>query len=296
MARARRPAGQATRGKTAANRLRRLDAYLAACESSLLRRGPEPLVVDLGFGATPGTTVEMADRLAQVASVRVVGVEIDRDRVAAAASAERSGLSFVLGGFDFETETPATIIRALNVLRQYDEAEIVPAWTQLGERLVDGGLLVEGTSDPHGRLMVVNLLRRRDDRLEHEGVLFSVRLTADFHPRDLQAVLPKNLIHHVVPGEPVHELFDDWSSCWQRARTRRSFGQRAVLDESLRLLADGPHRLDPRRWLARRGFVLWRGLGDDPGAGLAEPSPLTALAAPGRRQGGLRSGSDRTRR
>ena len=44
------------------------------------------------------------------------------------------------------------IVRAFNVLRQYDEAEVAAAWAALTARLAPGGLLVEGTCDELGRL------------------------------------------------------------------------------------------------------------------------------------------------
>ena len=69
------------------------------------------------------TTVELADRLADVRKdVRVLGLEIDPDRVAAAAaSADPPRLEFARGGFELAGRRPV-LVRALNVLRQYDEA------------------------------------------------------------------------------------------------------------------------------------------------------------------------------
>ena len=43
------------------------------------------------------------------------------------------------------------MIRAFNVLRQYDESEVDAAWTAMTARLAPGGLLVEGTCDELGR-------------------------------------------------------------------------------------------------------------------------------------------------
>src|SRR5438067_13147829 len=114
--------GRVTRGTTGTNRLRRVDRYLAA--SPALRAAP--LVVDLGFGARPWTALELADRLARVRpDVRVLGLEIDPARVEAALPTATDRVSFALGGC--EVPTPASerpgIIRAMNVLRQYEEHE-----------------------------------------------------------------------------------------------------------------------------------------------------------------------------
>src|SRR6185503_7129279 len=77
--------GLPTRGTTNPNRLRRVDRWMVgtALVADALRAAPDPLVVDLGYGATPVTTVEMAARLRTVRDdVRVLGLELDADRVA----------------------------------------------------------------------------------------------------------------------------------------------------------------------------------------------------------------------
>ena len=56
-----------TRGTTNPNRLRRVDRWLADVEGWRLRAGlGPPLVVDLGYGASPVTALELHDRLARV--------------------------------------------------------------------------------------------------------------------------------------------------------------------------------------------------------------------------------------
>ncbi|MEZ4769307.1 MAG: hypothetical protein R2844_12875 [Caldilineales bacterium] len=63
----RKPQGQPTRGKTAPNRLRRVDNFLALYDPALFRREDGAfrgaLYADLGFGAEPVTTLESAARL-----------------------------------------------------------------------------------------------------------------------------------------------------------------------------------------------------------------------------------------
>src|ERR1700710_2298881 len=81
------PVGQLTRGTTGYNRLRRSDRWLvhAARVRTALLTASDPLVVDLGYGALPVTTLELAERLRAVRrDVRVMGLEIHPDRVATA--------------------------------------------------------------------------------------------------------------------------------------------------------------------------------------------------------------------
>jgi hypothetical protein len=268
-----RPLGQPTRGKTASERLRRLDAFLAVEEEGVLkRRGTAPFV-DLGFGEQPLTTIEAAKRFRVLnPTLAVVGVEIDRERVVAAQSLVGPDIELVHGGFDLERHLrePARLVRAMNVLRQYGEEEVVPAWRAMGRALQPGGLLVEGTSDPLGRLLVVHRLRREGEALVSEGVVFLARPKPLEDVRDFQAVLPKRLIHHVTPGEPVHALFEDWSTAWRDAS-----GDPRRFQAAGRLLAE--RRTDvsaPARWL-RRGALLWRLAFAVPLAGCAPPDPVT---------------------
>ncbi len=96
-----RPVGAPTRGTTNANRLRRVDRWLLDRYGATLRRCSAPVVVDLGYGRNPVTTVELAARLRRVNQrVRVVGIEIDTARVAAAQPWAGDGIRFIHGGFE----------------------------------------------------------------------------------------------------------------------------------------------------------------------------------------------------
>ena len=260
-----RPNGLQTRGKTAPNRLRRLDMWLVAHERSLLtrrdgafRRAP---FVDVGYGRTPGTTLESAERFRLLQpNLPVFGVEIDRQRVLDAQPHCDAHTQFVEGGFELPLPCPhpPRLIRAMNVLRQYPEDAAPSATSRLGARLAVGGLLVEGTSDPTGRLLTANLHRRTQHGLRYEGLLLSVRLWTDFRPTDMQPVLPKNLIHRVAGATPVAALFASWQDAWRKAEAWRAFGPSQVFVAAAVIL----HRGDPTqfrrpdRW-TRRGYALW---------------------------------------
>ena len=90
MSSGRSPVGQITRGTTGTNRLRRVDRWIA--RHPALRRAADPLVVDLGFGASAVTALELHARLARARpDVEVVGLEIDPSRVARARASARGG-------------------------------------------------------------------------------------------------------------------------------------------------------------------------------------------------------------
>lgn len=243
-----RPAGEVTRGVTAPNRLRRVDRWITATHGWQLGvAGQAPLVVDLGFGVSPVTTVELYERLRRMRrDVRVVGLEIDPERVeegrrflSERARYERyPGLTFGLGGFELPVTRPPLLVRAMNVLRQYEEEEAWWAWDRLCAGLAPNGVLVEGTCDEIGRLCVwVTLSCSRTGeppfwRTDGVGqakprtITFAAHLPGLSRPSVLAERLPKTLIHRNVPGEPIHRFFRDFDRSWAITTQRSVFGPR----------------------------------------------------------------------
>lgn len=267
----RRPArgawGRPTRGKTAKGRLRAIDALAALWDPAVIARKTGPWRgawwVDLGYGADPGTTLESASRLRRInPALRVLGVELDRERVAAALPHADERTAFRQGGFKLPLEPGESVrmIRAMNVLRQYDEAAAEEALGVLAAQLLPGGLLIEGTSDPTGRLWSANVVRRPHDGgpPRDEALVLAARLDAAFAPEDLRAVLPKRTIHRVTPGEPVHDLMVAWASAWRASQSEAVWGARRHFVAAGRALRAAGWPIDPRtRWLGR-GMLVWR--------------------------------------
>ncbi|WP_345355452.1 class I SAM-dependent methyltransferase [Actinoallomurus liliacearum] len=295
MSRPPRPEGVITRGTTAPNRLRRADRWIVSVHGPLLRRADRPLVVDLGFGASPVTTAELFGRLrAAHPRVEVVGVEIDPARVAAAKPREREGLSFRLGGFELPVDRPPTLVRAFNVLRQYGEGEAWAAWERLCAGLAPDGVLVEGTCAETGRRAAWVTLgsrdagRARDHRAVRPGVsgsrtpagarpgvsdprtiTFAVHLPSLSRPSDLAERLPKTLIHRNVPGERVHDLLAAFDRAWATAAPQSVFGLRQRWVTAVELLArDHPVLTVPpfggrARWRLGEVTLPWSAVAPD---------------------------------
>ncbi|MET9802962.1 class I SAM-dependent methyltransferase [Streptomyces sp. NPDC006368] len=254
-----RPVGTTTRGTTNPNRLRRMDRWITAVHGpALLRAATAPVAVDLGYGAAPWTAVELLARLRTAdPRARVVGVEIEPARVAAAQPYAREGLAFVHGGFEVPVAGAPALIRAANVLRQYDEAEVVAVWERLCARLAPGGLLVEGTCDEIGRRHVWVALGPEGPRT----VTFATRLGSLERPSDLAERLPKALIHRNVPGEPVHAFLRDFDRAWAAASPYASLGARQRWIAAVRALAgDWPLVDGVRRWRQGEVTVAWPAL------------------------------------
>ena len=255
---AKKPTGVVTRGTTNPNRLRRVDRYIA---SLAVLRNEQPIVVDLGFGASPITAVELLSRLTNVnPRVQVVGVEIDRERVELAQAVARENLHFVHGGF--ETPFPsslsnghATVIRAFNVLRQYEEAEVSAAWKLMQSRLEEDGLLIEGTCDEIGRLSCWVTL----DRTQALSLTISLRLRGLDLPSKVAERLPKVLIHRNIEGEKIHDFLNALDAAWLKHAPLAVFGasQRWIaVCKDLRN-AGWPLVGDPKRWRLGEISVAW---------------------------------------
>lgn len=265
---ARGPVGQITRGTTGTNRLRRVDRWIA--RQPALRRARDPLVVDLGYGASGVTALELHARLARVRpDVEVLGLEIDPARVERARgqlAQVRAGqtsfspdahVAFARGGF----EVPVTggrrpaVVRAFNVLRQYDEGEVADAWATMAGRLAPEGLLVEGTCDEIGRIATWAAI---GPDAAPRTLTVSLRLAGLQHPSIAAERLPKALIHRNVPGERVHAYLAALDAEWERAASVSPFGPvhrwRTALSA---LVAGGWPILERSRWRLGEITVPW---------------------------------------
>lgn len=248
--------GQVTRGTTGVNRLRRIDRWIATLP--VLRQSADPLVVDLGYGESATTSLELHERLSLVRpDVEVIGIEIEPERVRRAGLAARPGVSFHRGGF--EIPLPAgrrpAVIRAMNVLRQYGEQEVAPAWDLMLARLQPGGVLIEGTCSELGRVASwVDL-----DGDGPRSLTISLRLRDLERPSVVAERLPKALIHRNVPGERVYDWLAALDTAWQRNAALSSFSpaQRWIATVSA-LRAEGwPVRGSSRRWRLGELAVDW---------------------------------------
>ena len=170
-----------------------------------------PVVVDLGFGTAAHTTLELADRIAAVKShARVIGIEIDPERVTAAKPFESATVSFRHGGFEIPVPGQVDVIRAFNVLRQYDEPEVAAIWSTIRGRLAPGGIFIDGTCDEIGRVSTWVALTSDGP----DSFTVSLRLADLDEPSIAAERLVKALIHRNVPGENIHRFFVDLDRLW----------------------------------------------------------------------------------
>lgn len=258
------PVGNVTRGTTNPNRMRRVDRWITGVHERRLKAFPAaPLAVDLGYGASPATAVELFERLRRVRpDFRLTGVEIEPARVAAAKPLEREGLDFRLGGFELPVDGAPALVRAFNVLRQYEEADVPAIWRLVCSRLGPGGLFVEGTCDEIGR-------RAAWVALDAEGprtLSVALRFASFERPSDVAERLPKALIHHNVPGERIHDFLTALDAAWSAAAPLTAFGNRQRWIASARALKDAgwPILHGPARWRLGELTIAWDAVAPEP--------------------------------
>lgn len=260
------PEGQPTRGKTADNRLRRVDNFLLLYEPALLTRADggfaRALFVDLGYGFDPRTTLESASRFRRLnPDLPILGVEIEKKRVEAALPYADEKTFFRLGGFNLPLKEGehVRLIRAFNVLRQYEENDFAPAYERLAQYMLPGGLMIEGTSTPYGQVWCANVARTEESRTwSVEALVFSTNFRLGFEITDFQAVLPKNYIHHVIPGEPIYDFFEAWKQSAAETAAVKIYGLRQWFVQAAQALAGKGYQLNLQKKFLARGYLIWR--------------------------------------
>lgn len=277
------PEGQATRGKTASNRLRRVDNFILLYEPSLLTRTDglfaDAMFVDLGYGFDARTTLESAARFRRVnPNLKILGVEIDDERVEGALPFADDKTFFRLGGFNLPLKDGehVRLVRAFNVLRQYEEKDFAPAYERLAQYVLPGGLMIEGTSNPFGSIWAANLVRKtlesgsllssredwrsrdweiRDWRFE--ALVFSTNFRLGFGVEDFQTILPKNLIHHIVPGEEIYDFFEAWKGSARETASFKTYGAKQWFIAAAEGLARRGYKVNLQRKFLSKGYLIW---------------------------------------
>ncbi|MFM8927204.1 MAG: class I SAM-dependent methyltransferase [Rhodoluna sp.] len=204
-------------------------------------------------------TLILLSRLEKVnPKTSVVGIEIDRERVANAVQFQTEKLRFLHGGFEIPltaTGMKVDVIRAMNVLRQYEEREVLPAWKVLQSRLSDRGIIVEGTCDEIGRLATWITL----DSSGPKTLTLSYRLAGLQEPSKIAERLPKALIHHNANGKQIHKLLFELDRAWAAHSAIAVFSPIQRFRKTCEsLIQDGwPITKDPKRWRLGELTVAW---------------------------------------
>jgi hypothetical protein len=78
-----------------------------------------------------------------------------------------------------------------------------------------------------------------------------------------QTVLPIDLIHRVIPGEPIHAFFAAWKQAAALSASQSVWGARAWFVAAAQQLAQMGYAINLRPHWLRKGFLLWEFKGDE---------------------------------
>jgi hypothetical protein len=123
--------------------------------------------------------------------------------------------------------------------------------------VLPGGLMIEGTSNPFGSIWCANLVRKEIRDWRFEALVFSTNFRMGFDITDFQAVLPKNLIHHVVPGEPIYDFFEAWKQSVAETSAMKAYGLRQWFMQSAEALAQKRYKINLQKKFLSRGWMIW---------------------------------------
>jgi hypothetical protein len=124
--------------------------------------------------------------------------------------------------------------------------------------VLPGGLMIEGTSNPFGSVWVANVARKIETGdWRFEALVFSTNFHLGFDLTEFQAVLPKNLIHHMVPGEPIYDFFEVWKQSAAETSAVQNYGLRQWFMQSAESLAQKGYKLYLQKKFLARGFLIW---------------------------------------
>jgi hypothetical protein len=89
-------------------------------------------------------------------------------------------------------------------------------------------------------------------------LVFRTNFRPGFDVQEFQTILPKNLIHRVVPGEPVFDFFEAWKTAAAGTSALKTYGARQWFITAAKRLAARGYRIETQhKWLAR-GFLIWK--------------------------------------
>jgi hypothetical protein len=236
------------RARTRAGRLAALDAWVCHERAEVLQ--PGGVVLDVGFGAEPVTTLELAAAVRRCQpALRVVGVERDAARVGRA-----DGVALVQGDFaSLAALGPACLVRAMNVLRGYRDDEVPAIHAALGAATADGGLVLEGSADSEGQVTAAWVFAKQGGALVREALLLHTDFSRGFSPWLFRDWLPRDLRRRVRPGAPVHGLLSAWAGVVAAQGAGRTPRVRWV--ESLDAMR--AHGLEATAWERAHGYARW---------------------------------------
>lgn len=207
-----------TRDKTSKGRLVELDRLIKTLFRENVKNAK--LVVDMGIGHTPFTTIEMHDNFKTTQPhIKTIGIDNNHQCIKNARRYHQShgsdpNLKFIKGSFDIIPQN-TSILRIFNLFRQsYTMKEIDNIHDRLRGRLRDC-LVVEGMSTLIGDIFVADIYRYHRGEVKSLGLIFHNRFSEKTDPKRFQKYLPKRYLGQMMTDNTVAQFMKYWSNIHQ---------------------------------------------------------------------------------
>ncbi|MBL8909585.1 MAG: hypothetical protein JNM17_02670 [Archangium sp.] len=137
---------------------------------------------------------------------------------------ERTLVELVQGDVDACARfAPISVLRAMNVSRGMREDEVPAFRAALAAFVIEGGLLIDGSTDTEGAVMAAWLLRKRSGELVRESLLFHTDFSRGFSPWLFRDWLPRDLRRNVKSGTWIHDALTRWEARCSGESARERF-------------------------------------------------------------------------
>ena len=90
-----------------------------------------------------------------------------------------------------------------------------------------------------------------------EALVFSTNFRAGLEVEEFQTILPKNYIHHVLPGELIYDFFTAWKRAAAETISAKVYGLRQWFDASAQALARDGYSINLQKRFLNRGWLIW---------------------------------------
>ncbi|MBL8092202.1 MAG: hypothetical protein JNJ43_17855 [Anaerolineales bacterium] len=90
-----------------------------------------------------------------------------------------------------------------------------------------------------------------------EALVFSTNFRLGFAVEEFQTILPKNLIHHMVSGEPIYDFFEAWKQSAKETSPAKTFGFKQWFIACAEKLSEKGYKIDLRKKWLSKGWLIW---------------------------------------
>jgi len=90
-----------------------------------------------------------------------------------------------------------------------------------------------------------------------EALVFSTNFRSGLDVEEFQTILPKNYIHHVLPGELIHDFFAAWKRAAAETVSAKVYGLRPWFEASAQALARNGYSINLQKRFLNRGWLIW---------------------------------------